>query len=279
MLPLALPSKLLMDGPSDRRSLTLVATSDLFSSPRHTIPTMATSPSLPLQSPTTSTASYDFLSSLSASSDDEVVYAPGSVSSDSSSSSEDGISDDDDDFVVLSRARSPCHPAILSPSGESSFSTDDVLSSAISTLSMSQSSAAAFFRDAVAHRFGAERPSLIATVSATSAPQAPVAPKFKPVLTKEQKKKAVEKRKAKKARRKAREAASSTGKFPVVDDASSVASQLTKAQRKKARKAMQGAVTPTPHFPVIDDASSVASEDSTTSTITGYEDASDFITG
>jgi len=106
------------------------------------------------------------------------------------------------------------------------------------------------------------------------------------------------KRKEKLARRRAREAAksASNGKFPVVDDASSIVSQqasgagLTKAQRKKARKALQAAIAAAPHrdFPILDDtssiaddASSVASEDSTTSTatVTGYEDASSFITG
>ena len=191
----------------------------------------------------------------------------------------------------------------------------------MSTMSMSQSSAAAFIRDAVSLRLGGGRSSTtvsapaIATPKVSTPPAAtkakpnvtkakPKAKKVKPILTeaeKQKKKQEKAKRKAKrmaKARRKALEAAksASSGKFPVVDDASSVASQhpsgagLTKAQRKKARKALQAAIAAAPHrdFPIIDDtssiaddASSVASEGSTTSTatVTGYEDASSFITG
>ncbi|KZP20853.1 hypothetical protein FIBSPDRAFT_861302 [Athelia psychrophila] len=253
----------------------------------------------------TSSSSYDFLSA-PASSDDEVVYSPQESTDESSSDSgNESLISDDDDFVVLSRTRSPCLPRALSPSGESTFSTDDVLSSALSSLSMSQSSAAAFLRDAVHFRLGGVgRSTTTAPAPAPTTPKATkVVVKVKPELTEQQKKKLKrEKRKAKLARRRAREAqqaqppSTSNGRFPVVDDASSIASQqsstvpgLTKAQRKKASKAMQGlqAATPTssaPHFPIVDDASSVASADSaastvSTATVTGYEDASNFITG
>jgi len=246
-----------------------------------------------------STSSYDILSA-PASSDDEVVYSPQESTDESSSDSgNESLISDDDDFVVLSRTRSPCLPRALSPSGESSFSTDDVLSSAMSSLSMSQSSAGAFLRDAVYFRLGGVGRS--ATNPSVPAPTTPKAIKVKPDLTEEQKKQAKkQKQKAKLARRKARKAreaqaaqatSTSNGRFPVVDDASSIASQrsstvpgLTQAQRKKASKALQGlqaATVSVPHFPIVDDASSVASEDSATSTVTvtGYEDASNFITG
>ncbi|KAF7978090.1 hypothetical protein HWV62_1484 [Athelia sp. TMB] len=265
---------------------------------------MATSP--------TSTSSFDFLSSAPASSDDEVIYPQESSDDSSSDSGPDNLlsDSDDDDFVVLSRARSPCRTGILSPSGESTFSTDDVISSAMSSMSMSQSSAAAFIRDAVSLRLGVGRSSAAILAPAAPTSQAitpPVSTKttVKPVLTEAQKEQRRLKRRAKLARRRAREAVVSVsdGRFPVVDDASSVASQqpsdagLTKGQRRKARKALRAAIAAAPHrdFPIVDDASSivddtssiaddtssVASEDSTTSTatVTGYEDASSFITG
>lgn len=259
---------------------------------------MATSP--------TSTSSFDFLSA-SAPSDDEIVYLPQESTDDSSSDSGNDTSSlisDDDDFVLLSRARSPCSTGILSPSGLSSFSTDDALSSAISSLSMSQSSAAAFIRDAVSLRLGAGRSSTNSPVPTPATPKvvpkATKAPKVKPTLTPEQRKKRKEKRerkKARKAKQQAQEAVSasaSRGVFSVINDASSIASQqseavpgLTKNQRKKARKALEAAISAAPHssiprFPIVDDASSIATDDestTSTATVTGYEDASDFITG
>lgn len=258
---------------------------------------MATSP--------TSSSSFDLLSA-PASSEDEVVYPHGeSTDSSESESGNESLISDDDDFVVLSRARSPCATGILSTSGLSSFGTDDVLSSAMSSLSVSQSSAAAFIRDAVSLRLGGGStivPGPIKTAVKVT-PTITKAPKVKPTLTAEQRKKRKEKlerKKARKALKKAREAAE--GKFSVINDASSVGSQrseavpgLTKAQRKKAKKALRAAIlaapgsSSAPPFPIVDDTSSLASDaisvtsddESTTSTatVTGYEDASRFITG
>lgn len=173
---------------------------------------MATSPLLlsPLSS-----ASYDLVSSVSGSlsdraasdltSDDEVVWLPhGSVSSYESSL----VSDTDDDFVVLSRPRSP----LRSTPAEASTSTDSIeLSSAISQLSLGQTSAP--HRPAV-RGIGIERPSSTVTLR-----KAPLPSKSQPSvlgggsLSKSQKKA------RKKAARKAVRPVSST--FPVVDDASS----------------------------------------------------------
>jgi len=249
---------------------------------------MATSP--------TSSSSFDLLSP-PASSEDEVVYPHGeSTDSSESESGNESLISDDDDFVVLSRARSPCATGILS-SGLSSFGTDDVLSSAMSSLSVSQSSATAFIRDAISLRLGGGS----TNVPGPMTPAVKVTPK--PTLTAEQRKRRKEKLKRKKARKalkKAREAAD--GKFSVINDASSVGSQrseavpgLTKAQRKKANKALRATIlaapssSSAPPFPIVDDTSSLASDaisvtsddESTTSTatVTGYEDASRFITG
>lgn len=256
---------------------------------------MATSP--------TSSSSFDFLSA-PASSEDEVVYPHGeSTDSSESESGNESLISDDDDFVVLSRARSPCATGILS-SGLSSFGTDDVLSSAMSSLSVSQSSAAVFIRDAVSLRLGGGStnvPGPIKTAVKVT-PKVTKAPKVKPTLTAEQikRKEKLERKEARKALKKAREAAE--GKFSVINDASSVGSQrseavpgLTKAQRKKANKALRAAIlaapssSSAPPFPIVDDTSSLASDaisvtsddESTTSTatVTGYEDASRFITG
>jgi hypothetical protein len=177
---------------------------------------MATSPLL--LSPSSS-ASYDLVSSVSGSlsdradtsSDDEVVWLPhGSVSSHESSVVSDT---DDDDFVLLSRPRSPLRSTA---SAEDSASTDSIeLSSAISQLSLGQTSAS--HRPAV-RGIGIERPSSTVTLK-----KAPLPSKLEPSvlgggLSKSQKKKVARKKAARKARKAARPVSST---FPVVDDASS----------------------------------------------------------
>jgi hypothetical protein len=199
---------------------------------------MGTTPNI-LSSPT-STASYDIVSSVSGplsdradvTSDDEVVWLP--RASGSSQSYESSMSDtDDDDCVVLSRPRSPLRSIIRTSSEESS---DVQLSSAISGLSLGQTSAS--YRPAP-RGIGIKRPSSAATVKKTSVPKTLQPSRLGEGLSESQKK----------ARKKV---------------------------ARKARKTARAGSAPT--FPIVDDASSDVGSASSTSTVSGYEDAASYIT-
>lgn len=206
---------------------------------------MATTPNL-LLSPT-STASYDIVSSPSGSlsdrsdvtSDDEVVWLPRG----SSESPYEGsiISDtDDDDFVVLSRARSPLRNVIRTSSNIFS-GHDEELSSAISGLSLGQTYAS----HRPARGIGVDRPSSAATLKKASVRKPSQQSPLGGGLSQSQKKKKEKKKAQKKA--------------------------------TKERGTVRGGLA-TPAFPIIDDSASETGSASTTSTVSGYEDAASFIT-
>lgn len=205
-----------------------------------------------------STSSYDLVSSISdrAESDDEIVWHGRSSSSQASIESSLLSDSDEDDFVVLSRARSSARRGSNVFSEESLESSDDEhLSSALSGLSLSEASMP---RSLAAFRgLTIERPSSTATVKKVApSPQLKttisVPNKQKQNMTKEQR----EAKKAKKAAKKAKKA--------------------SKKARKAAEAAVQARSAPSPSFPIVDDAYSDTSDESS-STVSGYEDASNYI--
>jgi len=201
-----------------------------------------------------STSSYDILSACSSErlssepdsdSDDEIIWLPQASASEPSSESSILSDSDEDDFVVLSQPSSPSYLRVFPRTASerfnavcNAFSTDDDLSSAFSGLSLRRNTGNNLMRDTSA---SIARPPLKATVTNALVAQPPLAGG----ISKSQKKKQKKAKKAKKA-------------------------------AKKVGKPTRAAVAP--KFPVRDDGSSDTTEGSTTSAVSEYDEAVNFIT-